>query len=112
MSGVGRLTAATTLPSPGAMAAALLGALVVILALALLLRRRPQAFPLLTILALPFRVPIEAHGRTGNLLIPLYVVVAAGTVSWLSDRLKPREEPHNVGAGEPRKASLRRLSDW
>ncbi len=87
MSAVGGLALATKLPSPGVIAAVLLGALAVILALALLMRRRAEAFPLLAILALPFRVPIEADGRTVNLLIPLYLVVAAGTVSWLLTRL-------------------------
>ncbi len=87
MSGVDRIVLATKLPAPGVIAAALIGALVVIAALALLMRRRPEAFPLLAILALPFRVPIEADNRTVNLLIPLYLVVAAGTVSWLAARL-------------------------
>ncbi len=36
--------------------------------LAVLMRRRPDAFPLLAVLALPFRVPISADGRTVNLL--------------------------------------------
>jgi O-antigen ligase len=39
---------------------------------------RRDAFPLLAIAALPFRLPISADGRTVNLLIPLYVVIAAG----------------------------------
>jgi O-antigen ligase len=47
--------------------------------LALLMRRYSQAFPLLVILALPFRLPISTDGRTVNLLIPLYLVIAAGT---------------------------------
>jgi O-antigen ligase len=67
-------------------AAALLGALMVIGALSLLMRRRPEAFPLLAIFALPFRLPISADGRTVNLLIPLYLVVAAGTLTHLVPR--------------------------
>jgi O-antigen ligase len=55
-------------------------ALAVIAGLALVLARRPAAFPLLAIFALPFRLPISADGRTVNLLIPLYLVVAAGTL--------------------------------
>jgi O-antigen ligase len=77
---------ATTLPAPGVIAAALLGALVVIGALSLLMRRRPEALPLLAIAALPFRLPISTDGRTVNLLIPLYLVVAAGTVTFLLPR--------------------------
>jgi O-antigen ligase len=87
MSGVGGLTSATTLPSPVVIAAALLGALVVALGLALLMRRRPESFPLLAVFALPFRLPITADGRTVNLLIPLYLVVAAGALSQLVPRL-------------------------
>ncbi len=80
-------TIATSLPSAGALAAAVLLALAVIAALVVLMRRRPDAFPLLAILALPFRLPISADGRTVNLLIPLYLVVAAGTLAHLLPRL-------------------------
>jgi O-antigen ligase len=41
---------------------------------------RRDAFPLLAVAALPFRLPIAAEGRTVNLLIPLYVVIAAGAL--------------------------------
>jgi O-antigen ligase len=68
-------------------AAAVIAAGVLITALAVLMRRRPEAFPLLAVLALPFRVPISADGRTVNLLIPLYLVVAAGTIALLLPRL-------------------------
>ena len=80
----------TTLPSPGVIAAALVGALAIIAVLSLSMRRRPEAFPLLAIFALPFRLPISADGRTVNLLIPLYLVVAAGTVTHLVPRLLAR----------------------
>jgi O-antigen ligase len=88
---------ATTLPSPGVIAAALIGALLVIGLLALVMRRRPDAFPLLAIFALPFRLPISTDGRTVNLLIPLYLVVAAGTVVHLIPRWLNRgaSEPHS-----------------
>jgi len=56
------------------------GALTVVL-LAIVLTRRPVAFPLLVVGALPFRVPIEAAGQTANLLVPLYLVIAAGCVA-------------------------------
>jgi len=57
-----------------------------------ILRRRPDAFPVLAIAALPFRLPISAEGRTVNLLIPLYVVVAAGTLVLLLPRIVQRRE--------------------
>src|ERR1700689_5059591 len=65
----------------------------VVVALALFLRPRPRAFPLLAIAAVPFRLPISADGRTVNLLIPLYVVVAAGTLAYLSDLRKRTYKP-------------------
>ncbi len=76
-------TLATTLPGVGTIAAGLIGAVVVVGALSLLMRRRPEALPLLAIAALPFRLPISADGRTVNLLIPLYLVVVAGTITFL-----------------------------
>jgi O-antigen ligase len=117
MSVVRTLTLASTLASPGAIAAALIGAAVVVAALALLLRRRPEAFPLLAILALPFRLPIAADGRTVNLLIPLYLVVAGGVVNWLALHLLPNgesrrgQDEQREGAGRET-ASLRTLSGW
>ncbi len=78
--------------SPGVVAAAVIVACVAIAALVLVMRRHEEAFPLLAILALPFRLPISADGRTVNLLIPLYLVVAAGALAHLLPRLLRREE--------------------
>ncbi len=78
--------------SPGVIAGAALGACVVIAALVVLMRRHVDALPLLAIAALPFRLPISADGRTVNLLIPLYLVVAAGAIAHLLPRLLAREE--------------------
>jgi putative inorganic carbon (HCO3(-)) transporter len=110
-------TLATKLPSAGVVAAALAGALVVVAVLAAAMRRRPDAFPLLAILALPFRLPISSGGRTVNLLIPLYLVVAAGTLTYLLPRLRNRvtgsrtqeEADRSEGVGQP--VSLR-PSSW
>jgi len=74
-------------PSLGVVALALAGALLVVLALAWIMRRRDDAFPLLVAMALPFRVPIALEGRTVNLLVPLYLVIAAGTLAHLLPRL-------------------------
>jgi O-antigen ligase len=43
--------------------------------------------------ALPFRVPIQAGGTTSNLLVPLYVVVAAGSLAMLWDELRRPPKP-------------------
>jgi O-antigen ligase len=93
------MTAALQLPgvtatslSVGVVVAAVLGAAVVIAGLVVLMRANPDAFPLLAVLALPFRLPISAEGRTVNLLIPLYLVVGAGVLAHLLPRLLRREE--------------------
>lgn len=87
------MTALASSLGPGAVAAAAAGACAAIVVLALVMRRHEQAFPLLAILALPFRLPISADGRTVNLLIPLYLVVAAGVLAHLLPRLLGRQEP-------------------
>jgi O-antigen ligase len=87
VSAIGAPALAASVPGVGTIAAGLLGAIVVIAALVVLMRRRADAFPLLAIFALPFRLPISTDGRTVNLLIPLYLVVAAGTIAHLLPRL-------------------------
>jgi len=47
-------------------------------ALFALFRRRPELFALAVIATLPFRVPLHAGGDQANLLVPLYLVIAAG----------------------------------
>jgi putative inorganic carbon (HCO3(-)) transporter len=58
-------------------------ALAVLGAVAALIARRPALLALLSVLALPFRVPIQAGGETSNLLVPLYLVIAAGALAWI-----------------------------
>ncbi|HUH82106.1 MAG TPA: hypothetical protein VLZ06_12350, partial [Solirubrobacteraceae bacterium] len=82
MTGVA-VTLATKLPSTGVLVLAAVAAALVIGALAVLMRRYEDALPMLTIFALPFRVPISTGGRTVNLLVPLYLVVAAGVLARL-----------------------------
>jgi LPXTG-motif cell wall-anchored protein len=80
------LAPATKLPSTGTLTAALAAAAAAIAGLVWLMRRREDALPLLAVLALPFRLPISADGRTVNLLIPLYLVIVAGTLAHLLPR--------------------------
>ncbi len=88
---------ATTLSSALVLAAAVVGALVVIAGLVLVMRRDPRAFPVLAVIALPFRLPIAADGRTVNLLLPLYAVVAAGVLAHLLPRLLGRPGGYDSG---------------
>ncbi len=78
---------------PAKAAAAVVLGLAVVAALAVLIHRRPRAFPLLAVFALPFRLPIAAGGSTSNLLIPLYLVVGAGALAYLTPRLLGRSTP-------------------
>ncbi len=95
-------TLATSLPSAGVLAATAVGAVIVIGLLAVLMRRHAEALPLLAVAALPFRLPIAADGRTVNLLIPLYAVIAAGALAHLAPRLlgaRIRASRDDSGAG-------------
>jgi O-antigen ligase len=96
--------AATALPSAPVLAAACLGALLVIAVLAAIMRRDERAFPVLAVFALPFRLPISADGRTVNLLLPLYAVVVAGTLVHLLPRMLPAGGP-SAGLGARWRAS-------
>ena len=69
---------------PAEAGAAIVLGVIVVIALAVLIHREPQAFPLLAIFALPFRLPIATDGSTSNLLIPLYLVVGAGALAYLT----------------------------
>jgi O-antigen ligase len=83
----GALPLATRLPSPGVLALLAAAAAVAIAVLVPLMRRDPELIALLAVLVLPFRLPISAGGKDVNLLIPLYVVVAAGTIAHLLPRI-------------------------
>lgn len=63
---------------PGTVAVALVVGAAVVIAAAALFRRVRWAFPLAAFIALPLRVPVEVTGQTANLLVPLYLVIAAG----------------------------------
>jgi O-antigen ligase len=77
---------------PAEAGAAVVAGVIVVLALAVSMHKEPRAFPLLAIFALPFRLPIETGGSTSNLLIPLYLVVGAGALAYLTPRLRKRSE--------------------
>jgi putative inorganic carbon (HCO3(-)) transporter len=79
--------------------AGVLVALAVLAALAGLIARRPGLIGALAVVALPFRVPIQAGGTTSNLLVPLYLVVAAGALAQIVPALLGREpDPGEDGA--------------
>jgi O-antigen ligase len=74
---------------PTLVAVGLVAGLVVVVGLAALLHRYTWLLPLLAVGALPFRVPFESGGQSANLLVPLYVVVAAGVLALAWERFAP-----------------------
>jgi hypothetical protein len=67
--------------SPAQLAALAVAAVVGVAALTALILRFPAAFPLLAFGVLAFRIPVELGGETSNLLLPLYLVIAAGVAA-------------------------------
>ena len=72
-----------------AAAAGVIG-LLVVAAFAVLVDRRPAVLPVAAVAALPFRVPIASGGTTANLLVPLYLVIAAGGLAYAVPRVLGR----------------------
>ncbi len=71
--------------------------LVAVAVLTWLVHRRPDVFPVLAVGALAFRVPVSVSGSAANLLLPLYAVIAAATLSYAWSALRAardvEEEP-------------------
>ncbi|MHB1539228.1 MAG: O-antigen ligase family protein, partial [Solirubrobacteraceae bacterium] len=90
---------------PALAAAAIVAGLAVLAALALAVRRWRALFALGAVFTLPFRIPLAIGGTTANLLIPLYVVIAAGALAHLLPRLlggeADRLDPGRRGAADP-----------
>jgi O-antigen ligase len=74
---------------PGQAVGAAFAAAVVVMAFAVILRHRAWLLPLMTVAALPVRIPLESGGATANLLLPLYAVAAGGVLAYAWERLRP-----------------------
>ena len=88
---------------------AMAGAVVALGAVAVaawLVARRPALFAGAVIVALPFRIPIEAGGTTSNLLVPLYFVIAAGALAFVATGLRGRAPPRPVDEPGERSPAL------
>ena len=104
---------------------AVVGAIVAVgavIAAAVVVDRRPALMAGAVLIALPFRIPIQAGGTTANLLVPLYFVVAAGSVAFVFRTLRPgagaamgataaSDTDHNAVPGTDHKGSGTDLSD-
>jgi O-antigen ligase len=89
----------TLVDRPSLAAAAGVAGLVAVAGLALAVHRWPSILPVLAVAAVPFRVPIAVGGTTANLLVPLYVVVAAGVLAYALPRLAADEDAPRRHAG-------------
>ena len=69
--------------SPGLLAVAVIGGLGVVGVVAWLVERRPVMLPVLVLIALPFRIPLNVGGEDANLLVPLYLVMGGGVLASL-----------------------------
>ena len=63
---------------PAKLVAAIVVSLAAVGAAAAVFYRLPWAFPVSAFAALPLRVPVQLGGETSHLLLPLYLVIAAG----------------------------------
>jgi len=82
---------------PAVAALAGLVALMLVCGLALIVHRRPAVLPVAAVAALPFRVPIASGGSTANLLVPLYLVIAAGGLAYAVPRILGRPAAEELG---------------
>ena len=88
------------------------GGLVVLALGALAIQRRPELLALAAAAALPFRVPIESGGNTANLLVPLYLVIAAGALAYALPRLRLPRGLHDLEAEEAEHEYERGPLEW
>jgi putative inorganic carbon (HCO3(-)) transporter len=67
---------------PEKLAAACVAAVVAAAVVAAIFRRWEWAFPIAVFAVLPLRVPVAVGGQTSHLLVPLYLVIAGGVLSF------------------------------
>jgi putative inorganic carbon (HCO3(-)) transporter len=70
--------------SPAQIVAGLVVGTLALAALVAVFRRWREAFPIAAFAVLPLRVPLDIGGETANLLVPLYLVIAAGAITSLT----------------------------
>ncbi|MGH2985839.1 MAG: O-antigen ligase family protein [Solirubrobacterales bacterium] len=88
--------------SPAQIAAAVAIGIACLALLVAAFRRYREAFPIAVFAVLPIRVPVEIGGETANLLVPLYLVIAAGVLVCVL------EERRSTNAGRPATSDERR----
>jgi O-antigen ligase len=94
-----------------ALGAAVAGLLLLALG-AVAIHRKPEVIALAAAAALPFRVPIESGGDTANLLVPLYLVIAAGVLGYAVPRLRATPGLDDEDARPGAAGHRRGLLEW
>jgi putative inorganic carbon (HCO3(-)) transporter len=102
------LASGIDVPVGARLAAAAAAGAAAVAVLTWLVHRHPGLLPLLAVAALPFRVPVSIGDSAANLLLPLYAVIAAGTLSYAWRALRARDDDEAEEAAE-REPLLRRL---
>jgi O-antigen ligase len=82
-------------------------ALAVVGGLALVIDRWPAVLGLLAVAALPFRITIHSGGTTSNLLVPLYLVIGAGSLAFAVRALRGADGERGSDGD-----SAERSGDW
>ena len=77
--------------SPGLLLAIFIFGAAALAAVAWFIRRWPILLPILILLALPFRIPLQLGGEEANLLVPLYLVMAGGVAATIWNRFSERD---------------------
>ncbi len=95
---------------PAKLAAAAAAAVVVVAVAAAIFRRLPWAFPVSLFATLSLRVPVQVAGETAHLLIPLYLVIAAGLACLAFAELAGGRRGGSAG-GSPPQAVPARLAE-
>jgi putative inorganic carbon (hco3(-)) transporter len=95
---------------PATLAATATFAVIAVAVGAAVFRRFRWALPVSLFAVLPLRVPVHLGGQTSHLLVPLYLVIAAGLVSCAYSALVERAAANHGRPGE--EASTANLTDW
>jgi hypothetical protein len=75
--------------SPAQIAGGLIVGALALGGLVAIFRRWREAFPIAAFAVLPLRVPLDIGGETANLLVPLYLVIAAGAIASIIEQRPP-----------------------
>ncbi len=92
---------------PAKLVAVIVASVIAVGCVAAVFLRFPWAFPVSVFAALPLRVPVQLGGETSHLLVPLYLVIAAGFVCFAYRSLAQGKEGAADQSAPPEGAAAR-----